>query len=78
MKDKPAIINRFSFTGFMGKIDLKNPEEEFQLIADYGIDPNVKVAHTFYMGRLVRIKIFKGKEVATVEILIGLANLSTE
>ncbi|KAF9133824.1 hypothetical protein BGW39_008867 [Mortierella sp. 14UC] len=53
MKDKPAIINRFSFTGFMGKIDLKNPEEEFHLIADYGIDPNVHVAHTFYMGRLV-------------------------
>ncbi|KAG0257745.1 hypothetical protein BG011_003771 [Mortierella polycephala] len=53
MKDKPAIINRFSFTGFMGKIDLKNPEEEFLLIADYGIDPNVTVAHTFYMGRLV-------------------------
>lgn len=53
MKDKPAIINRFAFTGFMGKIDLKNPEEEFQLIADYGIDPNVHVAHTFYMGRLV-------------------------
>ncbi|KAF9100577.1 hypothetical protein BGX29_006471 [Mortierella sp. GBA35] len=53
MKDKPAIINRFSFTGFMGKIDLKKPEEEFQLIADYGIDPNVHIAHTFYMGRLV-------------------------
>ncbi|KAF9183841.1 hypothetical protein BGZ51_001983 [Haplosporangium sp. Z 767] len=53
MKDKPTIINRFSFTGFMGKIDLKNPEEEFLLIADYGIDPNVTVAHTFYMGRLV-------------------------
>lgn len=54
MKDKPEIIDRFAFTGFMGKIDLKNPEEEFQLIADYGIDPNVKVAHTFYMGRLVK------------------------
>ncbi|KAF9112204.1 hypothetical protein BGX27_003805 [Mortierella sp. AM989] len=53
MKDKPDIINRFSFTGFLGKIDLKNPEEEFLLVADYGIDPNVKVAHTFYMGRLV-------------------------
>ncbi|KAF9580410.1 hypothetical protein BGW38_002963, partial [Lunasporangiospora selenospora] len=53
MKDKPAIINRFSFTGFMGKIDLKNPEEEFLLIADYGIDPDCLVAHTFYMGRLI-------------------------
>lgn len=53
MKDKPKIIDRFSFTGFLGKIDLKNPEEEFLLIADYGIDPNVKIAHTFYMGRLV-------------------------
>ncbi|KAF9937650.1 hypothetical protein BGZ65_001295 [Modicella reniformis] len=53
MKDKPEIINRFAFTGFMGKIDLKNPEEEFLLIADYGIDPNVTVAHTFYMGRLI-------------------------
>lgn len=53
MKDKPPLINRFSFTGFKGKIDLKTPEEEFLLIADYGIDPNVHVAHTFYMGRLV-------------------------
>ena len=54
MKDKPPLINRFSFTGFKGKIDLNTPEEEFLLIADYGIDPNVHVAHTFYMGRLVR------------------------
>lgn len=54
MKDKFPLINRFSFTGFMGKIDLNNPEEEFLLIADYGIDPNVHIAHTFYMGRLVR------------------------
>ncbi|KAF9900717.1 hypothetical protein BX616_002520, partial [Lobosporangium transversale] len=53
MKDKPQIINRFSFTGFLGKIDLKNPEEEFLLIADYGIEPDSVVAHTFYMGRLV-------------------------
>ncbi|KAG0304087.1 hypothetical protein BGZ98_005943 [Dissophora globulifera] len=53
MKDKPELIDRFAFTGFMGKIDLKNPEEEFLLIADYGIDPNVKIAHTFYMGRLI-------------------------
>ncbi|KAF9363199.1 hypothetical protein BGX34_004663 [Mortierella sp. NVP85] len=53
MKDKPEIIDRFAFTGFLGKIDLKNPEEEFLLIADYGIDPNCKIAHTFYMGRLV-------------------------
>lgn len=53
-KDKAPLINRFAFTGFMGKIDLKTPEEEFLLIADYGIDPDVTVAHTFYMGRLVK------------------------
>ncbi|KAF9162886.1 hypothetical protein DFQ26_003129 [Actinomortierella ambigua] len=53
MKDKPAIINRFAFTGFRGKIMLKNPDVEFLLIADCGLDPDNLIPHTFYMGKLI-------------------------
>ncbi|KAJ1967637.1 hypothetical protein IWQ62_001731 [Dispira parvispora] len=37
--EQVEIINRFAFLGFSGPIDLKNPQEQFVVYEDYGIDP---------------------------------------
>ncbi|KAL1916287.1 uncharacterized protein VTP21DRAFT_5904 [Calcarisporiella thermophila] len=51
------IINSFSYLKFRGKIDLRNPDVEFAVIEDYGLqterDFDVLDPHTIYMGRLI-------------------------
>ncbi|KAI8380188.1 S-adenosyl-L-methionine-dependent methyltransferase [Blakeslea trispora] len=54
-KQQIDIINSFSYLGFEGPIDMKNPDVQFHVLADYGFD-NTKAAAdpTFiYMGRLI-------------------------
>ncbi|KAI8056218.1 hypothetical protein BDF22DRAFT_674429 [Syncephalis plumigaleata] len=56
-EDQLDIINSFAYLPFEGKIDLKNPQVEFVVIADYGLDftrNNLpEVPQKVYMGRLV-------------------------
>ncbi|KAI8371990.1 S-adenosyl-L-methionine-dependent methyltransferase [Choanephora cucurbitarum] len=54
-KDQIKIINSFSYLGFEGPIDMKNPDVQFHVLADYGFD-NTMVAQDptyIYMGRLI-------------------------
>ncbi|KAJ1981052.1 hypothetical protein H4R34_002225 [Dimargaris verticillata] len=55
LAEQIAIIERFSFLGFDGPIDLKNPKEQFFVYEDYGIDPTETntTPHVIHFGRLV-------------------------
>ncbi|CAG8475489.1 5768_t:CDS:2 [Acaulospora colombiana] len=50
-------INSFSYLGFKGDIDLKNPQVQFGVLEDYGLDPYLPVPpsspRTIYFGRLI-------------------------
>ncbi|RIB14870.1 S-adenosyl-L-methionine-dependent methyltransferase [Gigaspora rosea] len=51
------IINSFSYLGFEGDIDLKNPQVQFGVLEDYGLDPHAGIPpptpYTIYFGRLI-------------------------
>ncbi|CAG8455026.1 13225_t:CDS:10 [Acaulospora morrowiae] len=51
------IINSFSYLGFKGDISLKNPQVQFGVLEDYGLDPYLPAPppnpHTIYFGRLI-------------------------
>lgn len=54
--DKVAIIESFSYMGFKGKIDFKDPQQTYTVIERYSpIDPSVAgtVPEQIYFGRLV-------------------------
>lgn len=54
-KEQLAIINSFSYLGFEGVIDMKNPDEQFHVLADYGAEQGTQRSAPIYiyMGRLV-------------------------
>ncbi|ORZ02391.1 S-adenosyl-L-methionine-dependent methyltransferase [Syncephalastrum racemosum] len=56
-KDQLRIINSFSYLGFDGPIDMKNPDEQFNVMEDYGAAaPRKDVTperQWIYFGRLV-------------------------
>lgn len=54
-KEQLAIINSFSYLGFEGVIDMKNPDEQFHVLADYGAENGTQRSAPLYiyMGRLV-------------------------
>ncbi|KAG1048226.1 hypothetical protein G6F46_003602 [Rhizopus delemar] len=58
-KDQLKIINSFSYLGFEGPIDMKNPDAQFHVLADFGnenansnSEPVVEPVYV-YMGKLV-------------------------
>lgn len=62
-KDQLKIINSFSYLGFEGPIDMKNPDAQFHVLADFGnenansnSEPVVEPVYV-YMGKLVNKKI---------------------
>ncbi|CAG8705474.1 15265_t:CDS:10 [Cetraspora pellucida] len=50
------IINSFSYLGFKGDINLKNPQVQFGVLEDYGLDSHApippQIPYTIYFGRL--------------------------
>ncbi|ORE16980.1 tRNA guanosine-2'-O-methyltransferase [Rhizopus microsporus] len=58
-KDQLKIINSFSYLGFEGPIDMKNPDVQFHVLADHGTEnaytnkPTQTEPHYIYMGKLV-------------------------
>ncbi|ORX80347.1 tRNA guanosine-2'-O-methyltransferase [Basidiobolus meristosporus CBS 931.73] len=59
LQEQIDIINTFSFLGFEGPIDLKNPQAHFRIIEDYGLDPSRLTPptkpYTIYMGRQIAL-----------------------
>ncbi|KAK9710397.1 hypothetical protein K7432_008433 [Basidiobolus ranarum] len=57
LQEQIEIIETFSFLGFEGPIDLKNPKAHFRIIEDYGLDPSRLTPptkpYTIYMGRQI-------------------------
>ncbi|RHZ87310.1 hypothetical protein Glove_37g81 [Diversispora epigaea] len=51
------IINSFSYLGFKGDINLKNPQVQFGALEDYGLDPSLPSPppnpYMIYFGRLI-------------------------
>ncbi|CAG8666166.1 7388_t:CDS:10, partial [Cetraspora pellucida] len=50
------MINSFSYLGFKGDINLKNPQVQFGVLEDYGLDSHApippQIPYTIYFGRL--------------------------
>lgn len=60
-KDQLKIINSFSYLGFEGPIDMKNPDVQFHVLADHGTEnaytnkPTQTEPHYIYMGKLASV-----------------------
>jgi tRNA (guanine10-N2)-methyltransferase len=60
-KDQLKIINSFSYLGFQGPIDMKNPDVQFHVLADHGTEnaytnkPTQTEPHYIYMGKLASV-----------------------
>ncbi|CAO0802297.1 unnamed protein product [Mucor circinelloides] len=54
-KEQLAIINSFSYLGFQGVIDMKDPDVQFHVLADYGFENGTErpAPIHIYMGRLI-------------------------
>ena len=55
VKEQLDIINSFSYLGFEGPIDMKKPDVQFHVLADYGSENGTERSAPLYifMGRLV-------------------------
>lgn len=55
-KEQLDIINSFSYLGFEGPIDMKNPNVKFHVLADYGAEYGTELSAPIhiYMGILVK------------------------
>jgi len=70
------IINSFAYLGFKGPIDLKNPEIQFGVLEDYGIDLHAasppSTPYYIYFGRLVRTESITGLDVFGTYVIMQL------